>query len=616
MAHSQKLSEALPGIWRVFCDFWPWIQRQRALIAGSLLALFAGVGLKLLEPWPLKFVFDRIIPVGVHGGQSGVAWVDALEPITLLTLAALAVVVITGLRAFAEYRSTFGFALIGTRVLTEVRNDLYRHLQTLSLSFHTKARGGDLVLRVIGDTNLLKHVAATAVLPLMASALVLVGMLGIMVWLDWRLTLAALATVPLFWLTTVRLSRRIHEAARKQRARESALAATATESLTAIKVVQALSLEKIFAEDFRGRSKKSQNEEIKTSRLSAKLERTVDLLVAVSTALVLWLGARAVLRGDLTPGDLLVFLAYLRRAFNPVQDLAKYAGRMAKAAAAGERVIQVLRQKPEVRDLPGAVVAVGLRGAVRFDHVSFAYELDRPVLENIDFEVLPGQHIALAGPSGIGKSTLLGLLLRLYDSGRGRVLLDGRDLREYTVASLRSQVSVVLQDSLLFAASVRDNIAYGAGNVTREEVEAAARLANADEFIRALPQGYDTILGERGLSLSHGQRQRIAIARAAIRKSPVLLLDEPTTGLDEENERAVTEALLRLAQGRTTLIVTHNLLWATRADLILYLEEGRVLERGAHAELMRAGGRYAAIYALQAAAHKNTPAQVSHAVPA
>ena len=382
------------------------------------------------------------------------------------------------------------------------------------------------------------------------------------------------------------------------------MAATAAESIGAVKEIHALSLEGTFARVFTGESRKNLATGADATRLAAGLERTVDLLIAVATALTLWLGARLVLRGAMTPGDLVVFLAYLRSAFRPVRDFAKYTGRLAKASAAGERVLDVLDRTPDVRDLPGAVPAPAFRGAVRFERVSFAYEPGRPVLEEIDCEILPGQHVALVGPSGSGKSTLVSLILRLYDPTAGRVLIDGRDIREYTLASLRPQISVVLQDSLLFATTIRDNIAYGASGgpspPPAEAVEAAAGLANAHAFVAALPQGYDTVVGERGVTLSHGQRQRIAIARAAIRRAPIVLLDEPTTGLDKENEWAVIEALERLVAGCTTFLITHDLRLATRADLILYLDAGTVHERGTHAALLRANGRYAALYRMQA----------------
>lgn len=603
MGRPQSLSDSLPSLWKVLRAFWPRVRRQGRLASGSVAALFAGVGLKLLEPWPLKWVFDRILPVGP--GSTGIASLDALDPMTLLAVAALAVVVVTGLRAAAEYSAAVGFAQLGNRVLMEVRNDLYRHLQRLSLSYHHRARGGDLTIRVVGDVNMLKDVTSTALLPLAANVLILAGMAVLMAWLEWRLALVILATLPLFWLSTARLTRRIREASRRQRAREGELASTAAESLAAVKDVQALSLEPVFDVQFTERSSKALTENVKTAKLSAQMERRVDVIAAVATALVLWFGVRMVLGGSLTPGDLLVFLAYLKRSFNPLQDFAKYTGRLAKTAAAGERVLDVLGREPDVRDRPDAVPAPALKGDVRFEAVTFGYDLDRPVLDGVDFEVPAGGQVALVGPSGIGKSTLVSLLLRLYDPTAGRVLIDGQDVRSFTVASLRGQVSVVLQDGLLFAASVRDNIAYAAPGATPEEVEAAAKLANAHGFIRALPQGYDTVLGERGVTLSHGQRQRLAIARAAVRKAPILILDEPTTGLDEENEREVVAALERLARGRTTFLVTHDLGLAARAGLILYLERGGVAERGTHGELMALGGRYSALYRLQAAAEES-----------
>ena len=597
----QKLQESLPSLWRIMRHFWPYIRKQRALILGSFLALFVEVVLRLLEPWPLKFVLDRVIVNAPAGGLSNIPAIDTLKPMTLLTLSALGVVVIVGLRALTAYYNTVGFALIGNRVLTEVRSELYRHLQCLSLSFHTKARSGDLTVRILSDVGLLQEITVTAILPLIGSVLILLGMVGVMFWFHWKLTLLTIMFFPLFWLATVRLSRRIREVARKQRQREGAMAATAAESIGAIKIVQALSLEGIFTQAFSSQNKKSLREGVQAKRLAASLERTADVLIAIATAVVLWYGAWLVLRNVLTPGDVLVFLTYLKNAFRPVKDFAKYTGRLAKASASGERVLDILERVPEVRDLPGAVRAPEFRGAVRFENVNFAYEPGHLVLDNIEFEVYPGQHVALVGPSGSGKSTLVSLILRLYDPVQGCIMIDGRDIREYTLESLRTQISVVLQESLLFATSVRDNIAYGVPDATPEEIKAAARLANAHEFIESMPQGYDTILGERGVTLSNGQRQRIAIARAAIRKASILILDEPTTGLDEKNERAVIEALERLAQGRTTFLISHNLHLVTSADLILYLEDGRVPECGTHTELIQANDRYAALYRLQAA---------------
>jgi ATP-binding cassette, subfamily B, bacterial len=604
MGSPQPLQRSLPSLGRILKYFWPHVRQYRLLMGMSLLALFAEVGLRLLEPWPLKFVFDHVIGSHSKRGPAFFSKLESSDPKWLLLWAALAVVVITGLRAIASYWETIGFAQIGNRALTKVRNQLYRHVQYLSLSFHTRARTGDLVVRMMNDVGMLQDVAVTALFPLLAKVLIVAGMIGLMFWMQWQLALIAVAVFPLFWLRSIRVGRRIQEVAKRQRRQEGAMAATFSESLTAIRTVQALSLEENFARAFSTESEKSLKQDVKGKRLSAALERSLDVLIAVATAGVLWYGARLVLSRALSAGELLVFLAYLKSAYRPVQDFAKYTGRLGKASAAGERVIDLLERVPDVRDMPGAVAAPAFAGRVGFERVSFAYEHGQRLLEEIQLDIPAGRRVALVGPSGGGKSTLVSLLLRLYDPVEGTVRIDGRDVRDFTLESLRSQISVVLQDNLLFAASVRDNIACAQAGATQAQVEEAARLANAHEFISRLPQGYETVLGERGVTLSQGQRQRIAIARAAIRRTPILILDEPTTGLDHANEAAVMEALERLDSARTTFLITHALSQARRADLVLYLENGRIVERGTHAELMQAGGRYAGMFRLQAEARR------------
>jgi ATP-binding cassette, subfamily B, bacterial len=594
MARPRKVKELGPRLREIVRRFWPYTREHRLLMAGSFCALIAEVFLRLIEPWMLAVVLDYVI-LAPQDGTKTLPLVGAYDPKVLLIVASVGLVVTVGLRALAAYSSTVGFALIGNRVLTQVRSDMYQHLHKLSLSYHTRARGGDLTVRVISDIGLLKDVIVTAALPLMGNILILVGMVGVLFWLNWQLALLAMVTVPLFWLSTITLTDRIHKVSRDQRKREGFMASTAAESLGAIHIVQALSLENAFAKSFSSQNQRSLKAGLKGTRLAARLERTVDLLVAVSTGVVLFFGAQLVLAEALTAGALIVFLTYLKNAMKPVRDFAKYTGRLAKATAAGERVLDVFEREPDVQDSPDATPAPPLRGVVRFEHVYFGYEADTPVLKGIDVEANPGDRVAIVGASGSGKSTLLSLVLRLYDPQQGRVVVDDADVREYTLASLRSQVGVVLQDTVLFAAGISENIAYGDPDATPEQVEQAARLANAHAFIEALPDGYDTVVGERGVTLSGGERQRIAIARAAIRNAPILILDEPTTGLDEENSREVSDALERLAQGHTTFVVTHDLRQVGNADQVLYLEDGRVIEQGHPDALMRAGGRYATL---------------------
>jgi ATP-binding cassette, subfamily B, bacterial len=578
--------------------FWPHLRREKTLLTGSSLALVAETGLGLLEPWPLKFVFDHLL----HPKQTAqfqLPFLAHLEPTQVLAAAAFGIVAITGLRALASYSSTIGLALMANRVMNGLRFDLYRHLQRLSLDFHSRSRTGDLTMRFMGDIGQLKDVAVTAALPLVSDLLLLIGMVVVLFMLDWQLALATFAVFPLFVVLTRRAGMRIRDASRAQRKREGNMAATASEAITAIKVVQALSLEPVFERLFNSQNRKELKQGVQAKRLAAGLERSVDLLMAAATALVLWAGAQLVLSGQLTAGSLLVFLTYQKKAFGPIKNLAKFTNRLFKASAAAERVIDILELEPSVQDKPYAQVAHSFEGRVQFKYITFAYGEGQRVLEGFDLTIRAGERIALVGPSGQGKSTLASLLLRLYDPQYGSIEIDGHDLRDFTLESLRSQIGVVLQENLLFAASVADNISYGLAHASRGEIERAAKLANAHEFIEQLERGYDTVLSERGGSLSGGQRQRITIARAAIRQTPILLLDEPTTGLDEENQRLVSAALEELSKERTTLLITHDLELASRLDRVVYLENGCVLEQGHHAELMRSGGRYASFYRSQ-----------------
>jgi ATP-binding cassette, subfamily B, bacterial len=598
---SVNLKQALPSMRLIVTRFAPQIRRQRWLLSGSFVALLLETGLRLLDPWPLKFIFDELILKGFDTSTSSIALLRNTAPITFLSAVAIAIVVIAILRAFFAYLSTVGMALAASHVMTEIRDQLYCHLQRMSIGFHTHNKSGDLIARVTQDVDLLKNAAITALLPLLTNVFTLVGMLAVMLWMNWQMGLIALTVLPLFVIIAARVSQKIRRVARQQRQLEGDMTATVAESMNAVKVVQALSLQGMLERIFSEQNHRSHKDGAKTKTLSAELERIVEVLVAIATALILWLGVQMILTNKVTPGDLLVFTSYLKVAFKPMRQLAKYTGQIAKAAASGERILQLLDTEPEIGDPVGAKIAPKLRGEVNFDRVDFGYSPETAVLRRLSFAVTAGEKVALVGPSGGGKSSLVSLLLRFYDPIDGRIEFDGHDLREYQLESIRQQISIVLQDSVLFATTVRENIAYGELGASESAVIAAAKLANAHEFIMAMPQGYDTILGERGATLSGGQRQRIAIARAAIRQAPIVILDEPTTGLDQENEQAVTDALDRLTAGRTTFWITHNLQAARHADRILYIEQGRLMEQGNHAELIHHKGRYAAMYALQSA---------------
>jgi ATP-binding cassette subfamily B protein len=562
------------------------------LIAGSFAAMFAGVIMRALEPWPLKIVIDQVIvPVSSASGESN--FLASLEPMEIVAACSVVVVLIMAGRAACTYWQKVGFALVGNRVMTNVRAALYRHIQCLSLSFHNKARSGDLIVRVIGDIGLLKEVSVTALMPLIGSVMILVFMSGLMLWMNWQLALLVLALGPLYWLPTHLLGRNIKSVSREQRKRESEVASTTAESLGAMQVVQTLSLENTFADQFGKHNQKSLKDGVKIRRLLARLQGSVQIMTGISTALVLFYGTTLVLEGALSAGELLVFLSYLKAIFKPIQDFAKYSGRIAKAASAGERVIQMFETPADVVDAEDARPAPPFAGEVSFDRVSYGYELEQPILKNISFQVKPGQTVAIVGHSGAGKSTLIGLLSRLYDPTDGQVRIDGTDLRRFTLESLRLQTSVVLQDTLLFTGSIADNIGYGAPGSSAEAIREAARLANIDQFITSLPAGYDTQVGERGVNLSMGQRQRVSLARAALRQAPLMILDEPTSSLDEENRRAIMDAIKTISAHCTTFMITHDLRQIASADVILHLKKGELIETGTHEELLHNNGAYA-----------------------
>jgi len=580
MPKPTSMRQSLPGLRGLLRYLGPYIRKQRVVLAGSFGALFTGVIMRALEPWPLKLVFDHILLPPDGGVQGAPEWLANLQPLRLLLLAATLLLIIILIRAISHYYEKVGFAMVGNRVLTEVRGALFRHIQCLSMSFHNRSRSGDLLVRVMGDIGMLREVSVVALMPLIGNVLVLFVMSGLMLWMNWKLALVVMISAPLYWLTTIHFGRQIQDVSRKQRRREGKMAAGTMEMIGAMQVVKTLTLEEAFAEKVTSQDQKNLKEGVKFRRLLARLTGTVQVMMGLSTAAVLFYGTYLVMQGELTAGSLLVFLSYLKAVFKPLQNFSKYSGRIARASAAGDRVIELFEIEPEVKDLSGAVDAPSFDGNVRFEGVSFAYKPGHEILKDIDLSVEPGQMVALLGESGSGKSTLVEMLPRLHDPSSGRVLIDGTDVKQFTLASLRGQVAFVLQDPLLFATTIRENIAFGLPGATEDEIIQAAKKAQAHEFILSQPDGYDTVVGERGVTISAGQKQRIAVARAAISPAPILVLDEPTTGLDDENRTALLDALTALSQGRTTFMITHDRNEAARADLVLYLEKGAVALRG------------------------------------
>lgn len=573
MPRPASIREALPGIWQLVDFMRPYIRRQRATVFGAFGALFVGVLMRALEPWPLKFIFDYII-LPTESADSGLfSGVTDWEPMALVALASALLVLIMLLRAVSLYFEKVGFAIVGNRVLTQVRADLFRHIQCLSMSFHNRSRSGDLLVRVMTDLGMLKETTVTAFMPLLGNLMVLLLMGILMFWLQWQLALIVLISAPLYWVPTVKFGQKIQGVSRVQRKREGKMATNVMEMIGSMHVVQTLSLEEALASKFTLEDQKNMKEGVKFRRLLTKLRGTVQLMTGVSTAAVLFYGTYLVLEGELTAGSLLVFMSYLKAATKPLANFTKYSGRIAKASAAGDRVLELFGTEAEVTDLPGAVQAPPFSGDIRFSQVDFAYEPGHPILEDINLTVKRGQMVALVGESGAGKSTLVEMIPRLHDPTRGSVMIDGKDIRHYTLSSLRSQVTFVLQDTLLFGTTISENIAMGSPGADQEAIEDAAKIAQAHDFIMRQPQGYDTVVGERGVTLSMGQRQRIAVARAFLSPAPILILDEATSGLDEDNRKALLATIDELRVGRTTFMITHNPEEAQRADVIVRFDE-------------------------------------------
>jgi ATP-binding cassette, subfamily B, bacterial len=566
------------ALWRLFRRMGPHARPHRRKLMLGALAMLVVALTEIIRPWPLKVVFDGILipqdqPDAVMSRL--LAWFGAGD--ALLAAAALTILAVAVVGGAMGYVQATMIATVGQKVVADIRLDLYRHVTRLSHSFHDTASSADIISRLTGDVRMMRDLLIDAAVFFAARTVVMTGTVAIMLLMDWRLTLAALAVLPgLVWVTRA-YSARIRDAARRQRRKEGKIAVVMTEGISAISVVKGFAREAYEEDRFARQNSSSAEAGVVSTRMAAQMDRVVQVLLAVGTCIVLWYGVMRVRSGAVSPGDLLIFTAYLTTLYKPIRKMSAMTSRIAKATASGERLLEILDIQPDITDQPGKTEPHAVTGHLALENVTFAYPGQTPVLRSASLQIKPGEVVALIGESGAGKSSVGKLLMRFYDPQSGRVTLDGHDLRRISLASLRDQIAVVLQESVLFATSVRDNIAYGRLDSTESEILAAAAAAGADAFIRRLPDGYDTLLGERGETLSGGQRQRIAIARAILRNAPILILDEPLTGLDAATARDLIGTLRAVAHGRTTLLIAHDAVSLTLADRVVLVQDGQFL---------------------------------------
>lgn len=580
-----------------------WPHKGPLLLA--FLQVFLITGLELLKPWPLKVVIDNVL-----GGQA-LGWGPAADwpAHTVLLAASVALVLVYLVLAGATLAHHYTTIRIGHNMVNELRGRLYDHVQRLSLSFHSRRQVGDLLYRLTSDAYAIQTLTMSGMFPIVGSLVLLAGMFVVMVRLDPVLTFLALVVCPILLMLVLvsPLRRWLVTSAAQMHQQKSGVLALLQWTLPAVRVIQAFTREDDEYRRFREVSEKSLSADLRFYLVQNLYSGAVGLVIAVGTAVVVWVGARHVLAGTLTIGELIVFVAYLTALYGAIDSLSQTYGSIEAARVGVQRVFEILDLEPDVADGTRSFPVGGAAGRVAWEGVSFHYRPDQPVLRDIELRVDVGHKVAIVGRTGVGKSTLLSLLPRFYDPQRGRVTIDGIDVRECSLKSLRQQISMVLQPPLVFPLSIRENIAYGRPDGRLEAIVAAARLARVHEFVTRLPQGYDTVIGEQGATLSEGEKQRLTIARAILHDKPILILDEPTSSVDAETEALIMDALRQLTAGRTTFIIAHRLSTVREADVIVVMREGRIAEQGTFEDLLERGGEFAALYRTQFGHQEHRP---------
>jgi len=570
-----------------------YVGKQWTLVLLAAVAIAAVSALEFWIPQLTKDVFDEIIP-----NRQFDALIETGEWI-------LCAAILLGIFRFC---SNFMMTLVSQRVIQQLRNKMYKHTLSLDLKFFERNRTGDLMNRLTSDINQLQELMSAETLSVVADLFTFIAICGYLLYVDWELALLLMSTFPFLYFTSRSFSQRIKTAYRKVRHTSAELSNHLQDTLSGIRMIKTFATEPDEMQRFAKWSEKTRAETVVASRLSGMFAPIIDLLNYIGMIIVLLFGAWQAMSGRLSVGDIVAFLAYLRLLQGPIRSFSRMVSRIQQSAAAYERIQAVLRTFPEIHNNADAVALPSIQGDIFFDDVDFAYESGVPVLQNFYLRIQANKVTALVGSSGSGKSTIAHLLVRLYEVQKGSIYIDGYPLDKVTLESLRKQIGVVSQDIILLNGTIRDNIAYGKPDASQEEIELAARAANALEFIESFPEAYDTLIGERGVKLSGGQKQRLSIARALLKNPRVLILDEATAALDTESEQLIQKALFRLLPGRTCLVIAHRLSTIHHADQIVVLEKGQILEKGTHEVLLHRAGRYKTLYDMQFP--QNTPVEV------